>query len=614
MESSFLQAVNQRVVIYDGAMGSLIQDMRPSLDDFWGKENCSEVLNLSRPEMIRDIHRQYLRIGADVVETNTFGATNIVLGEFGLESRVAEINHAAVKLAREAAQEFSTAARPRFVAGSVGPTTKLPSLAHIGFDEMLASYVEQMRALLEAGVDVLLIETSQDILQTKIAIAAAVDAMAATGKRVPVQAQVTLQESGTMLLGTEISAALAILDAYDIDIVGLNCATGPREMNDAVRYLCHNTSKHVSVLPNAGLPHNEGGRAVYKLTPKELADYHKRFIEEYGVHVVGGCCGTTPKHIEAVVQACAALKPASRSVKPRSEASSAYASVPLEIDGQPVVVAEEMNTTTRVEHFRNLVRAAKYDDILALSKKLVAEGSHMLDLCCAIVGEDEKRYMSSILEKIATRVPAPILVDSTEADVIEAALKRIPGKAIINSINLEDGEKRTSKILPMAKRYGAAVIALTIDEDGMALTADKKVAIAKRIYQLATEKYGIKPVDLIFDPLTLPISTGQQEYRTAGMETLEAVRRIKQELPESRTILGVSNISFGLATYSRRVLNSVFLREAVDRGLDCAIVNYSKIYPLYKIPEPEVEVARRLIFQDASQARERSRAAPEVSS
>ncbi|HKR32468.1 MAG TPA: methionine synthase [Terriglobales bacterium] len=601
MESPFLQAVNQRVVIYDGAMGSLIQDMRPSLDDFWGKENCSEVLNLSRPEMIRDIHRQYLRIGADVIETNTFGATNIVLGEFGLESRVAEINHAAVKLAREAAQEFSTATKPRFVAGSVGPTTKLPSLAHIGFDEMLASYVEQMKSLLEAGVDVILIETSQDILQTKISIAAAFDAMAATGKRVPVQAQVTLQESGTMLLGTEISAALAILDAYDIDIVGLNCATGPREMNDAVRYLCHNTSKHVSVLPNAGLPHNEGGRAVYKLTPQELADYHKRFIEEYGVHVVGGCCGTTPKHIDAVVQACAPLKPASRNVKPHSEASSAYASVPLELDGQPVVVAEEMNTTTRVEHFRNLVRAAKYDDILALSKKLVAEGSHMLDLCCAIVGEDEKGYMSSILEKIATRVPAPILVDSTEADVVEVALKRIPGKAIINSINLEDGEKRTAKVLPMAKRYGAGVIALTIDEDGMALTADKKVAIAKRIHQLATEKYGIRAVDLIFDPLTLPISTGQEEYRTAGIETLEAVRRIKQELPECRTILGVSNISFGLATYSRRVLNSVFLREAVDRGLDCAIVNYSKIYPLYKIPEAEVEVARRLIFRDTSQ-------------
>jgi len=600
VESPFLKTVRERVVIYDGAMGSLIQDMNPSLDDFWGKENCSEVLNLSRPEMIRDIHAQYLRVGADVIETNTFGATNIVLGEFGLQDRVAEINHAAVKIAREAAAEFSTPNRPRFVAGSVGPTTKLPSLGHISFDEMLASYVEQMRALIQAGVDVLLIETSQDILQTKIAVAAAMDAMAAEGKRVPLQVQVTLQESGTMLLGTEINAALAILDVYDIDIVGLNCATGPKEMNDAVRHLCHNTSKYISVLPNAGLPHNVGGKAVYKLTPEELADYHKRFIEEYGVNLVGGCCGTNPRHIDAVVKACAALRPAVRNIKPGSEAASAYTSVPLEIDGQPVVVAEEMNTTTRVEHFRNLVRAAKYDDILALSKKLVAEGSHMLDLCCAIVGEDEKGYVSSILEKIATRVPAPILVDSTEADVIEAALKRIPGKAVINSINLEDGEKRTSKVLPMAKRYGAAVIALTIDEEGMALTADKKVAIAKRIHKLATEKYGIRSVDLIFDPLTLPISTGQEEYRTAGIETLEAVRRIKQELPECRTILGVSNISFGLSVYSRRVLNSVFLREAVQRGLDCAIVNYSKIYPLYKIPEAEVEIARRLIFRDAS--------------
>jgi len=395
-------------VIYDGAMGSLIQDMSPTLEDFWGKENCSEVLNLSRPEMIRDIHKQYLAVGADVIETNTFGATNIVLGEFGLEDRVAEINHAAVKLAREAVAEFSTEKRPRFVAGSVGPTTKLPSLAHIRFDQMLASYVEQMKALLEAGIDVLLIETSQDILQTKIAVSAAFDAMAATGRRVPLQVQVTLQESGTMLLGTEINAALAILDVYDIDIVGLNCATGPREMNDAVRYLCHNTAKQISVLPNAGLPQNEGGRGVYKLTPQELADYHKRFIEEYGVHVVGGCCGTTPRHIDAVVKACQSLRPAVRNVKPRSEASSAYSSVPLEMDGQPVVVAEEMNTTTRVEHFRNLVREAKYDDILALSKKLVAEGSHMLDLCCAIVGEDEKGYITSILERVATRVPVMV--------------------------------------------------------------------------------------------------------------------------------------------------------------------------------------------------------------
>src|SRR5271169_5181046 len=371
-------------------------------------------------------------------------------------------------------------------------------------------------------------------------------------------------------------------------------------MNDAVRFLGANSTKYVSVLPNAGLPHNEGGHAVYKLTPAELAQFHKHFVQDYGVRVVGGCCGTTPEHLKAVVDAVSGIEPAKREVKPTAAASSAYTSVPLDLDPKPLVVAEEMNTTTRVEHFRNLVRGKKYDDILALAKKLVNDGSHMLDLCCAIVGEDEKGYITSILEKIATRVPAPILVDSTEADVVEEALKRIPGRAIINSINLEDGEKRTSKVLPMAKRYGAAVIALTIDEDGMALTADKKVAIAHRIYDLATKKYGLDGTDLIFDALTLPISTGQEEYRTAGMETLKAVERIKKELPSVKTILGVSNISFGLDAYPRRVLNSVFMHEAVDHGLDMAIVNYTKIYPLYKIPQEEVELARKLIHRDAS--------------
>src|SRR5437667_1330237 len=402
----------------------------------------------------------------------------------------------------------------------------------------------------------------------------------------------------TMLLGTEIGAALTALEPFDVDIIGLNCATGPIEMNDAVRFLGANSSKHVSVLPNAGLPQNEGGRAVYKLKPEELATYHKHFVQDYGVRIVGGCCGTTPEHLQAVVNAVGGIEPAKREVKPTAAASSAYTSVPLDLDPKPLVVAEEMNTTTRVEHFRNLVRSKKYDDILTLAKRLVNDGSHMLDLCCAIVGEDEKGYITSILEKIATRVPAPILVDSTEADVVEEALKRIPGKAIINSINLEDGEKRTSKVLPMAKQYGAAVIALTIDEDGMALTAEKKVAIAKRIYQLATKNYGIRGVDLIFDALTLPISTGQEEYRSAGMETLNAVKRIKQELPEVKTILGVSNICFGLDVYPRRVLNSVFMQEAVDKGLDMAIVNYTKIYPLYKIPHEEVELARKLIYRD----------------
>ena len=598
--SNFLQTVRERVVIYDGAMGTSVQNRNPSVDDFWGKEGCNEILVLSKPEIIKDIHASFLSVGCDVIETDTFGATPVVLAEYDLQDRTAEINIAAAKIAREVAQQFSTKDKPRFVAGSIGPTTKLPSLGHITFDNMAAGYAVQASALIEGGVDVLLIETSQDLLQAKAALAGVFDAMQRAGKRLPVTVQVTLEATGTMLLGTEIGAALTALEPFDVDIIGLNCATGPVEMNDAVRFLGANSTKHVSVLPNAGLPQNEGGHAVYKLKPSELASYHRHFVADYGVRIVGGCCGTTPEHLKAVVDAVSGIEPAKREIKPTAAASSAYTSVPLDLDPKPLIVAEEMNTTTRVEHFRNLVRGKKYDDILALAKKLVNDGSHMLDLCCAIVGEDEKGYITSILEKVATRVPAPILVDSTEADVVEEALKRIPGKAIINSINLEDGEKRTSKVLPMAKRFGAAVIALTIDEDGMALTAEKKTTIARRIYDPATKKYGIRPVDIIFDALTLPISTGQEEYRTAGIETLQAIKRIKQELPDVKTILGVSNISFGLDAYPRRVLNSVFMHEAVDYGLDMAIVNYTKIYPLYKIPHEEVELARKLIYRDNS--------------
>ncbi|MBZ5599182.1 MAG: methionine synthase [Acidobacteriia bacterium] len=598
--SAFLQTVRDRVVIYDGAMGTNIQFRNPSVDDFWGNEGCNEILVLSRPDIIKEIHASFLGVGCDVVETDTFGATRVVLGEYDLQDRVAEINVAAARIAREVAQQFSTPAKPRFVAGSIGPTTKLPSLGHIKFDDMAAGYTEQALALIEGGVDVLLVETCQDLLQAKAALVGVFDAMERAGKQLPVTVQVTLEATGTMLLGTEIGAALTALEPFDVDVIGLNCATGPVEMNDAVRFLGVNSTKYISVLPNAGLPQNEGGRAVYKLKPEDLAQYHKHFIADYGVRIVGGCCGTTPEHLKAVVEAVSGVEPAQREVKPTAAASSAYTSVPLDLDPKPLIVAEEMNTTTRVEHFRNMVRGKKYDDILALAKKLVNDGSHMLDLCCAIVGEDEKGYITSILEKVATRVPAPILVDSTEADVVEEALKRIPGKAIINSINLEDGEKRTSKVLPMAKRFGAAVIALTIDEDGMALTAEKKVAIAKRIFDLATAKYGIRPADIIFDALTLPISTGQEEYRSAGIETLQAVKGIKHELPEVKTILGVSNISFGLDAYPRRVLNSVFMHEAVDNGLDMAIVNYTKIYPLYKIPQEEVELARKLIYRDQS--------------
>jgi 5-methyltetrahydrofolate--homocysteine methyltransferase len=608
--SDFLSELKRRVLVYDGAMGTSVQKHNLTPEDFWGKEGCNELLVLSRPDVIRSVHASFLDVGCDVVETDSFGSTSIVLAEYDLQDRTRELNIAAARLARSVADEYSTPEKPRFVAGSIGPTTKLPSLGHIGYDAMALAYREQAEALIEGGVDVLLIETCQDLLQAKIAIAACQDAIRlaregkipSTGRNIALQVQVTLEATGTMLLGSEIGAALAVLESFQPDVIGLNCATGPAEMNDAVRFLCQNSTLPISVLPNAGLPQNEGGHAVYKLTPAELASFHRRFVSEYGVQVVGGCCGTTPDHLRAVVEALRGVTPAPRTVVTQSVAASAFSAQPLEADAQPIVIAEEMNTTTRLEHFRNMVRAGDYDGILALAKRLVAEGSQMLDLCCAIVGEDEVGYMNAVLEKIATRVPAPILVDSTEANVIEEALKRIPGKPIINSINLEDGEKRTSLVLPMARRYGAAVIALTIDEQGMALTADKKVAIAHRIHDLAVNKYGMRSEDLIFDALTLPISTGQEDYRSAAIETLEAVRRIKQELPRSRTVLGVSNISFGLNAYARRVLNSVFLKEAVDRGLDAAIVNYSKIYPLYKIPEIEVELARKLIFQDSNGA------------
>jgi 5-methyltetrahydrofolate--homocysteine methyltransferase len=604
--ADFLSELKRRVLVYDGAMGTLIHKCELTLEDFWGKENCNELLVLSRPDVIREIHASYLEAGCDVIETDTFGGQRIMLAEFDLAERTRELNIAAARLARSVADEYSTPGKPRFVAGSMGSTTKMPSLGHIGYDAMYATYREQAEALIEGGVDVLLIETSQDLLQVKIAIAACQDAIRdaregkipGTGRNVALQAQVTLQESGAMLLGSEISAALAVLESLQPDVIGLNCATGPEQMNDAVRFLCQNSTIPISVIPNAGLPENDGGHAVYRLTPAEMASHLRRFVVDYGVQVVGGCCGTTPEHLRAVVEALDGVTPAQRSVKPQSVAASAFSAQPLEADAQPIVIAEEMNTTTRLETFRNMVRAEDYDGILTMAKRLIGEGSQMLDLCCAIVGEDEVGYMNAVLERIATRVTAPIVVDSTEANVIEEALKRIPGKPVINSINLEDGEKRTSLVLPMARRYGAAVIALTIDEQGMALTADRKVAIAHRIHDLAVNKYGLRPEDLIFDALTLPISTGQEDYRSAAIETLEAVRRIKLELPRCRTVLGVSNISFGLNAYARRVLNSVFLKEAVDRGLDTAIVNYSKIYPLYKIPEKEVELARKLIFQD----------------
>ncbi len=600
---SFLNRLDEKILIFDGAMGTSIQTQGLSADDFWGKEGCNEYLVLSKPEAIRKVHAGFFEVGCEVIETDTFGSTRIVLEEYDLAEKTYELNLKAAQLAKELARDYSNGRGgrlPRYVAGSMGPTTKLPSLGHITFDAMSEAYREQAHGLIDGGVDVLLIETCQDLLQIKAALAGVFQALEEARKKIPVMVQVTIENSGTMLLGTEIGAALTTLEPYDIISVGLNCATGPREMNDAVRYLGDNCTKMISCLPNAGMPKNVGGKAVYALSPDELAQYLKQYATEYGLNMVGGCCGTTPEHLKRVVESLGAMEPKRRDRRPVAAAASIYSSTPLVQEPRPLIVGEEMNTTTRNPKFKELVVQEKYDDILMMAKRLVNEGSHLLDLCVAIVGGNEKHFMEETVKMLATRVTAPLMIDSTEADVVETALKRIPGKAIVNSINLEDGEKRTSKVLPMVKRYGAAVIALTIDEEGMALTAERKFAIAQRIFTLATEKYGIAPQDLIFDALTLPISTGQEEYHTAGMETMKAIERIKKNIPGVVTILGVSNISFGLDMYARRILNSVFLHEAMEHGLDAAIVNWQRIYPLFKIPEKEVDLARKLIYFDTA--------------
>ncbi|PYV41658.1 MAG: methionine synthase [Acidobacteria bacterium] len=599
-DTTFMRALEDRILVFDGGMGTSIQRYTLTADDFGGKEGCNEYLVLTRPSVIQEIHASFFRAGCDAVETDTFGASSIVLAEYALEGRVYEINKRAGELAREVAHGFSTPTRPRYVIGSIGPTTKLPSLGHISYDAMLETLRDQALGLIDGGVDVLLIETCQDILQAKAAIAGVQLAMRQSGKLLPVMVQVTIERMGTMLVGTEIGAALAILEPYDIQVIGLNCATGPKEMNDSVRYLGDYCTKKISCLPNAGMPENVGGQAHYKLTPDELAAYQKRFVKEYGVNIVGGCCGTTPEHLRRVVEEVSDLEPKRRAVKPQAMMASCFAATQLRQEPPPLIIAEELNTTTRSKVFRELVQGGKYDDIVAMAKRLVNEGSHVLDLCVAIVGEDELKYMREVVTRLATRVTVPLMIDSTEANVIEEALKLVPGKAIVNSINMEDGMQRIQKVVPFVRQFGAAVVALTIDEEGMALTAEKKIAIAKRIYRILTEDYGVPPRDILFDALTLPISTGQEEYRSAGVETLNAVKGIKEELPECITILGVSNISFGLETYSRRILNSVFLHEALEHGLDAAIVNWHKIYPLYKIPENEVELCRRLIYCDRS--------------
>ncbi len=598
MTRDFRQSLRERVLIFDGAMGTSIQDRNLTPDDFEGKDGCNEFLVLTRPQVIREIHAGFLAVGCDAVETDSFGASRLVLGEYDLAERAYEINRAAARLAREAAADFSTADHPRFVVGAIGPGTRLPTLGQIGFDDLVAMSVEQARGLLDGGADVLLIETCQDLLQAKAAITGCQDAMQAAGSRLPLMVQVTMESNGTMLLGTEIGAALSVLEAYDLDVIGLNCATGPQEMVEHIRYLSRHCRKAISCLPNAGLPRMEGGRAKYLLTPDELAAFHRTFVEEYGVAIVGGCCGTTPAHLKRVVDAIGRRPPRPGTPEYAPAAASLYVSVPLKQDQSFLIVGERTNANGS-RQFRDLLLAGDFDGIVAMAKDQTREGAHVLDVCVDYVARDGVADITEVVRRFATQCTLPLVIDSTEAPVIEAALKRIGGRAIINSVNLEDGEQgRPARVFPMARRYGAAVICLLIDEEGQARSLDWKLRVAHRLHDLAVKRYGLEPSDLIFDALTFPVSSGQEDLRRDGIATLEAIRRIKAELPGVFTILGVSNISFGLKPAARQVLNSVFLHLAVEAGLDAAIVNVSRILPMNRIDPRQREVARQLVFDE----------------
>jgi 5-methyltetrahydrofolate--homocysteine methyltransferase len=592
----FLDALDDRILVFDGAMGTMLQARDLSLDDYRGLENCSEVLCLSRPDVIMDVHAAYFEAGADIVETNTFGSNKIVLAEFDLQDQTRELNRIAVEQAREVARRYSTESQPRFVAGSIGPGTRLPTLGHVHWDVMLDSYQEQVRGLMDGGADVLLIETCQDILQTKCALAAIADVFVEVGQRIPVMAQVTMETTGTMLVGTDIGAANTILCGLDIvDIIGMNCATGPQEMAGHVAYLGRHSKKRVSVLPNAGLPQLVNGRTHYPLTPRELADWHDRFTRDDGVAVVGGCCGTSPDHIRAVVERMRGRKPKHRTPEFTPSVTSLYTSVALKQDADVLAIGERTNANGS-RQFKQLLDKEDWDGITTMGKAQVKGGSHAVDVCTAFVGRDEVRDMTEVITRFRGAVNAPLVLDSTESPVLEASLKLIGAKSIINSINLEDGEEKCDQVCPWAKRYGAAVIALTIDEAGMARLPADKLRIAERLYDIAVNRHGMDPADILFDPLTFTICTGNEDDRKLGLWTLDGIELISQRFPRCGIVLGLSNISFGLNPHSRHVLNSVFLYHARQRGMTAAIVHASKITPLHKIPEEQRQVAEDLIY------------------
>jgi len=594
--SQFLNLLKEKVVVFDGAMGTYLQALDLSIDQWGGPafENCSENLLYTRPEAIEAVHNAFLEVGCDVIETNSFGGSEVVLTEFGIAEKTYDVNFKAAELAKRVASDFSTKERPRFVAGSIGPGTKLPTLGHITYRDLKDAYREQVRGLVDGGSDLLLVETCQDLLQTKAALGAIFEHFEKTKIKIPVIAQVTIEVFGTMLNGTEIGAALTALEPFPIDVIGMNCGTGPKQMADSLRHLCENSPIPVSVLPNAGLPEVKDGQQHYDETPETFAAQVEHFVRDFGVNIVGGCCGTTPEHLRQVIERVGGMSPKSRDGKLAPSASSIYFQQPYTQDASFLIVSERVNASGS-KKMRDLLDAEDWDGLVNLAKSQEKEGAHILDVNVDFVGRDGVADMHTLAARLATAVKIPLMFDSTEWEKMEAGLEHAGGKSILNSINYEDGEPRFLKVLGLAREFGASVVIGLIDEDGMARSFDDKIRIARRAYKHVTE-FGIPGHDIFFDPLALPISTGIEEDRKNAEETIRAIREIRSEMPEANIILGVSNISFGLNPAGRVVLNSVFLHDCVEAGMNSAIVNASKILPLMRFSEHEIDTARDLIY------------------
>ncbi|MDT0269931.1 methionine synthase [Streptomyces sp. DSM 44915] len=592
-------ALASRVVVADGGMGTMLQAQDPSLEDFQQLEGCNEVLNVTRPDIVANVHREYLSVGVDCVETNTFGANLAALGEYDIPERVRELSEAGARVAREVADEFAAEdGRLRWVLGSIGPGTKLPTLGHTSYRPLRDAFQQNAEGLIAGGADALLVETSQDLLQTKAATLGARRALAALGVDLPLLVQVTVETTGTMLLGSEIGAALTALEPLGIDMIGLNCATGPAEMSEHLRHLARHSELRLSCMPNAGLPVLGKDGAHYPLTPEQLADAHEEFVNEFGLSLVGGCCGTTPEHLRRVVERVRGLTPPERDPRPEPGASSLYQSVPFRQDTAYLAIGERTNANGS-KKFRQAMLDGRWDDCVELAREQIREGAHLLDLCVDYVGRDGVADMAEVAGRLATASTLPIVLDSTEPAVLEAGLERLGGRAVINSVNYEDGagpESRFARVAGLAAEHGAALMALTIDEEGQARTTEHKLAVAERLVADLTENWGFAPSDILIDFLTFTICTGQEESRKDGVNTIEAIRELKRRQPEVGTTLGLSNISFGLNPAARLVLNSVFLDECVRAGLDSAIVHAAKILPIARIDEEQVQVARDLIY------------------